>query len=266
MAAVTKLAKEEGISVREAERQLDTNGFLDEYLRWEPCGLHHPFLIHQMFAHTVATGWREYDLAIPQGWWQPSPEWNLSVKPPAIELLGPISMIGEIRGVYNEVYQLQRAPNKSPWDVEAEEKICQKILNSVKECLQHMSDHAQPEEKQRQSSVSTSRPDPQAEYQDREHATYDHYKNLKEGSCKEALAIVWDAHQWVLVAVALLGEKIERLRCSVSHCHQCSKSYKHSGSHHWRSWDGNHQGRPPSLRCTKDGHPRDGPNPPTLGN
>ena len=41
MAATKKLAKEEGISMLEAERQLNANAFLDEYLQWEPRGLHH---------------------------------------------------------------------------------------------------------------------------------------------------------------------------------------------------------------------------------
>ena len=45
-----------GIFVREAERHLDADVFLDEYLWWEPGGLHCPFLLQQMFAHAKATG------------------------------------------------------------------------------------------------------------------------------------------------------------------------------------------------------------------
>ena len=54
---------------------------------------------------------------------------------------------------------------------------------TLKECLQHRWDHTQPDEEQRQSSAGASRPDPQAEYWDRVYTTYDHYKDLKEGSC-----------------------------------------------------------------------------------
>ena len=63
-----------------------------------------------------------------------------------------------------------------------------KFWTPIKECLWHRQDHAQPEEKLRQSPASTSRPGPQAEYQDTLCTTYDHYKDLKGGLCKEALA------------------------------------------------------------------------------
>ena len=50
-----KLAQEVGISVREVVRCLEADVFLDKYLRWEPGGLHHPFLLQWMFAHVEAT-------------------------------------------------------------------------------------------------------------------------------------------------------------------------------------------------------------------
>ena len=77
------------------------------------------------------------------------------------------------------------------------------------------------------------------------HATYDHYKDLKEESCKETLAIMLDAHQWALAAVALLDEKIERLSHSLSSNHWHLRSHKHSGSHCQRFWAGSHQDRAP---------------------
>ena len=92
------------------------------------------------------------------------------------------------------VYQLWRVPSKSPCEAEVEEKSHQEILDSLKECLQHRWDCAQLEEEQKQSSTSASRPAPQAEYWNRMCTTYDHYKDVKEGLCKEALAIMWDAH------------------------------------------------------------------------
>ena len=87
------------------------------------------------------------------------------------------------------LYQLQMLPGTNPCDAETEERVCQEILDSIKECLWHRQDCAQPEEELRQNSTSTSRPDPQAEYRDRMHSMYDHYKDLKERSCKEALAV-----------------------------------------------------------------------------
>ena len=46
---------------------------------------------------------------------------------------------------------------------------------------------------------------------------------------------MWDAHQQVLVAVALLEDRIERLSHSVTYDHQHSGSCRQSGSHRHRS-------------------------------
>ena len=100
-------------------------------------------------------------------------------KPSAFELIGPRSAREEIRGVYNDVYQLWRSPSKSPCDGEMEERTYHEILDCIKECLQHRQNHTQPEEEPRQSSTGTSRPDPQAEFQHRMHTMYDHYIYLK---------------------------------------------------------------------------------------
>ena len=87
-AAVKKLAQEVGSSVREVERHLEADVFLDEYPRWEPGRLHYPFLLQWMFAHAKATGQKEQDHAINWGCQQPSPEWDLGVEVTAIELVG----------------------------------------------------------------------------------------------------------------------------------------------------------------------------------
>ena len=135
MAAAKKLAKE-GISIWEADRWLDASIFLDKYPRWEPCGLHHPFVKYQMFAHAVVTRKKEYDWAIHWGQPQPLPKWDLSAEPSTIELIDLRSTREEIREVYNDVYQLWRSPGKSLCNAETEERTCQDILDSVKECLQ----------------------------------------------------------------------------------------------------------------------------------
>ena len=63
-AAVKKLGEERGILVKEAERQLDVDTYLKECQQWVTCRLHHLLLLHRMFLHAVAMGWREYDCAI----------------------------------------------------------------------------------------------------------------------------------------------------------------------------------------------------------
>ena len=51
-----KLIEEENVSVWEAERWLDADAFIEEYLHWGHHGLYLPFLMHQLFAHAMATG------------------------------------------------------------------------------------------------------------------------------------------------------------------------------------------------------------------
>ena len=99
MAATKKLAQETGIT----ERWLDANVFLDEYLRWEPHRLHHPFLLQWMFAHATATRQKEHDCATHWGCQQPSPKWDVSTEVSAVELVGAKSTQEEMQGVYNEV-------------------------------------------------------------------------------------------------------------------------------------------------------------------
>ena len=69
-----KLTEEEGVYMQEEERQLDANAFLDKYLHWGHHRLYCPFLMDQMFANAMATGQKEHDWTICQGWQQPSPK------------------------------------------------------------------------------------------------------------------------------------------------------------------------------------------------
>ena len=73
-----------------------------------------------------------------------------------------------------------------------------------------------------------------------------------QGSCEEAFMVTMDAHQWALVAVVLLEDKIERLSHSLSHSHQHSGSCRHSGSHQWRSWAGSHQNKLPRVEAHQE--------------
>ena len=91
--------------------------------------------------------------------------------------------------MYNKGYQLKRVPGAEPCDMEMAENICQEILDSIKKLLHHKQDHAQLMEEPGQRPTGTSRPDPQSEFQQKTHAAYDHFRDIKEGSCKEALAV-----------------------------------------------------------------------------
>ena len=94
-ATAKELAQEMGISVREAERCLDANVFLDEYLRWEPDELHCLFLLQWMFTHAEATGQKKHDCAICQGHQQLLPKQDVNAEVPAIKHVGFKTTQGE---------------------------------------------------------------------------------------------------------------------------------------------------------------------------
>ena len=50
-----------GVSIREAECQLDAKLFLDEYLQWDIEGPHCPIILHSMFLHATREGQKEAD-------------------------------------------------------------------------------------------------------------------------------------------------------------------------------------------------------------
>ena len=159
-----------GIFVREAERCLDTSVFLDEHWRWPPLGSHHPFIMHQMFTHAKATGWKEHDQTICQASNSPPPNmtWRKSLLP--WKSLG-LRWLGRRLGGY-----IMRLPTKegtilNPCDAEMAENIHQKILNSVKEHLWYRQEHVKPEEEEGWGSASASRPVPWSKFQQRVHAT-----------------------------------------------------------------------------------------------
>ena len=81
------------------------------------------------------------------------------------------------------------------YEKETEEHICQEILDSVKECPQHKWISTVPRVELRCSPSDIPRLDPKAEFQARSHATYNHFMDVRQDSCEEALTIVRDAHQ-----------------------------------------------------------------------
>ena len=50
--------------------------------------------------------------------------------------------------------------------------------------------------KAREGSASTSRLESQPEFQQRVHVTYDHFRDLKKGSCEEALTETPTGRHW----------------------------------------------------------------------
>ena len=81
-------AREEGLSVWEAEHHLDAKLFLDEYPRWDVGGPHCLIILQRMLMQTVEVGQKEVERFIHQGHWhsllRPNPEADV----PTVQLVG----------------------------------------------------------------------------------------------------------------------------------------------------------------------------------
>ena len=118
-------------------------------------------------------------------------------KPPP--WISPGMLWADIRNIYNDVYQLRKLLGESSCDDAMAKKICQSILESVKECLWCRWEHAQLPGQW--GSTRTPRSDPPLEFQT---GTCAPYKHIKPDSYEEALALAQDAHHQELIAAHLL--------------------------------------------------------------
>ena len=159
-AMANRLAVDKAISVREVERWLDANAYLEEYWWWVLSRPHQEFLHHQMFLHATATGRSECDHAICWDRRTLSVVWDLRVECTAMELISPDSPQEEIAELYQDVYPLQQLPRGSHCEEGMEEHLCQEVLDSNKECLWHKRPSTLPEAEQKWRLADVHRPDP----------------------------------------------------------------------------------------------------------
>ena len=231
-----KNGAEKGISVQEAERRLNTKLFLEEIPKWEPGRLHHLFLFQKMFAHMKAIGLKEYHCGIHWGHWQPSLERDLWAKASAMEMLTLETTQDKVMALYQEVYQLKSNPREAPCSEDTTEEIHIKILEMLRECLQHRWGPTQPEELEQeplghllqQNTTPKSR--------------WDVIISVTSGDSQQesqvkALRVAREAHHWALAAAAMLEGYIVWLNHSISWgCHRSweqSASHQCSGSRRW---------------------------------
>ena len=80
--------KEEGLSIREAERVIKSEMFLDKYPRWELRTPHWTVILHKKFLLAVECGWKEAECMCQQGCQSRIPEPNPKVDQSAMELVG----------------------------------------------------------------------------------------------------------------------------------------------------------------------------------
>ena len=125
----------EGISFREAQCIVELDLFLDEYPWWDLGTLHWPVILHKMFLHATARGWKEAECMCRRGHRgsvrEPDPEMHQT----ALQLIGYHTLWKELRDVYHSVYLLNRAPGFPTCGAAQRRMAIREILSSLRERL-----------------------------------------------------------------------------------------------------------------------------------
>ena len=128
--------EEEGLSLREAERVIESKLFLDETPWWGLWTPHQSVILHEMFLHTAGWGQKEAECMCCKGCWSSIPEPNPEADQSAMELVGYRMSRKEIRNVYHSVYLLRRSPGFPFCGESRRRRAIQDILSSLQTWLQ----------------------------------------------------------------------------------------------------------------------------------
>ena len=104
----------EGQPVREAERIMDVELFLEGQTKWEEDSPPWLVMLYEMFKHAANEGWKEAEHTVCRGHWQGLPKLDLEADLSAIQLVGPETSKEEIVSLYLKVYKQQRLPGSLP--------------------------------------------------------------------------------------------------------------------------------------------------------
>ena len=211
--------EEEGLSIREAERVIKSEMFLDEYPWWELRTSHQTVILHKMFLHAMEQGQKEAEQMHHQGHQSCIPEPNPKVDQSAMELVGYQKSRKEIWDVYHSVYLLWRCPGSPSCRALRRRRAIQDILSSLQAQVQRWT-----------YSVKTKGPGAHG----------------GEGVGTQPLqsyeVVLWTTHQKALATAKALLDDLERLNDKHRERSQaCSQS---------RSWPRSH------LRSHSRGHLR----------
>ena len=128
--------EEEGLSIREAERVIESEMFLDEYPQWELRTPHQTVILHEMFLHAAEQGWKEAEHMCHQGCQSHILEPNPKADQSAMEFVGYRMSRKERQDVYHSVYLLQRCPGSPSCGVSRRRRAVQDILSSLQAWIQ----------------------------------------------------------------------------------------------------------------------------------
>ena len=192
-----KRSTEECRPVRELERVMDMELFLELQSSWPEDSPHCLVILHEMFWHAAIEGQKEAEQTIHWGCQPHMPQLDLEVGIPAIQLVGPQTTKEELLDMYLEVYNIHRQPGSPPSELAIWEEIMAKVPDNP--CSGENQRHeATAQSHTRGSHSSRSR-------------TPCRRNNDPVG---QTLAMVQEAHQKALSTISTLEREIERLHCT----------------------------------------------------
>ena len=136
--------EEEGLSIREAERVIESEMFLDEYPWWELGTPHWAVILHKMFLHAAEWGRKEAKHMCCWGHQSHILEPNPKADQSAMELVGYWMSRQEVQDIYHSVYLLQRCPGSPSCGV-LRRRAIQDILSSLQAWVQRLTYSAETE-------------------------------------------------------------------------------------------------------------------------
>ena len=116
---------EEQKPMREMERAVDVDLFLEAQEPWAKDSPHRLVILHEMFLHAACEGWKEVERAVHQGCQQHMPQLDTEAGIPAVQLVHLEIDREQLLELYLEVYKLHRLPGSPP----GEPAILEEILS-----------------------------------------------------------------------------------------------------------------------------------------
>ena len=114
---------EEQKPMREMERAVDVDLFLEAQEQWAKDSPHWLVILHEMFLHAAYEGQKEVEQVVHWGCQQHMPQLDPEVGIPAIQLVHPDTDREQLLELYLEVYKLHRLPSSPPGEPAILEEI-----------------------------------------------------------------------------------------------------------------------------------------------
>ena len=131
---------EEWKPMREMERAVDVDLFLEAQRQWAKDSPHRLVILHEMFLHVESQGQKEAEQVVHWGYRQHMPQLDPEVGTPTVQLVHLDIEREQLLDLYLEVYKLHRLPGSPPGEPA--------ILEEISSILSHPSSagkrHSQP--------------------------------------------------------------------------------------------------------------------------